>query len=106
MRRTEAEGGVNVVRYRKPLVNGDAKDVHGAVAGSSRDRWCSRQGGPGLSYNHHLSCFGRVQVEVLLGRPGGDMAELIVGRLDVRRANKEIGVIGIFHKSVLWGDGL
>ena len=32
-------------RYRKPLVNGNAEDVHGAAAGSSRDRWCSRQRG-------------------------------------------------------------
>ena len=77
-----------MVRYRKSLVNGDAEDVHGAAAGSSRDRWCSRQGGPGLSYNHHFSCFSRVQVEVLLGRPGGDMAELIVHRLDITREDK------------------
>ena len=90
-----------MVRYRKPLVNGDAEDVHGAAAGSSRDGRCSRQGGPGLSYNHHFSSFGRVQMEVLLGCPGDDMAELIVHRLD-----KEIRVIGIFHKSVFWGDWL
>ena len=73
-----------MARYRKPLVNGDAEDVHGPAAGSSRDQWCSRQGGPGLSYNHHFSCFGRVQVEVLSGRTGGNIAELIVHRLDIK----------------------
>ena len=73
-----------MARYRNlPPINGDTQDVHRAAAGSSCDRWSSRHGGSGLSYDPHFTCLGRVQMEMLSGRPGGDVVELIVHRLDM-----------------------
>jgi len=72
-----------VARYRKPLVNGDAEDVHGAAVGSSRDRWCSRHGGSGLLYDHHFTRLGRLQVKALSVGPVGDVVDFIVHQLDI-----------------------